>query len=284
MISVVIPACNEGPTIARTLSTILRGASSGEVEVIVVCNGCSDDTAAVVRRFDPSVRIIETSVGNKANALNLGDQEAVGFPRFYIDADIMIGFAAIQSLAKRLEASKTIAVAPTPLFDLSGCSWAVRAFYRIRCRLPSFKEGIGGSGVYGLSEVGRRRFGAFPAIVADDTFVRIQFNPSERETLATVCSTVFPPRRIRDLIAIETRADFGSLQLARLYPELWTNNGGRNHGRLFGLLMNPILWPTLAVYAYVKVSARIRARVRLKNKAFFWERDESSRSKSDSRN
>src|SRR6185312_13289195 len=223
MISIVIPACNENSVIARTLKALTMGASPGELDVVVVCNGCTDDTAAIARGFGAPTRVIETALGNKTHALNLGDQAAHGFPRIYVDADVVITLATVRALAERLERAGVIAVAPRADFDLTGCSWLVRAFYDIRRRLPSFGEGIGGSGVYALSEAGRSRFGAFPKLIADYTYVRIQFKPEERETLNSVRSTVFAPRTISNLISIETRADFGSFELARLYPELWKN-------------------------------------------------------------
>ena len=51
MISVIIPAHNEERVIARTLEAMVAGASPGELEIIVVANGCSDATADVARGF-----------------------------------------------------------------------------------------------------------------------------------------------------------------------------------------------------------------------------------------
>ena len=66
MISIVVPARNEGLVIARTLRAMTTGAAPGEIDVIVVCNGCTDDTADIARSFGPPVRVIETEVGSKA--------------------------------------------------------------------------------------------------------------------------------------------------------------------------------------------------------------------------
>src|SRR5262245_58336894 len=49
MASVVIPAHNEARVIERGLSSLLEGARPGELEIVVVCNGCTDDTAARAR-------------------------------------------------------------------------------------------------------------------------------------------------------------------------------------------------------------------------------------------
>jgi glycosyltransferase involved in cell wall biosynthesis len=281
MISVIIPAHNEASVIARTLTAIGNGAQPGEIEAIVVCNGCTDDTAEMARRFGSSsesnVRVLETRIASKTHALNLGDEAAHGFPRVYTDADIVITVDAIRSLARRLESGDVLAVAPTPTFDLTGCSWPVRACYEIRSLLPSAQEGIGGSGVYALSEAGRARFREFPAVTADDGFVRIQFQPEERETVRSARSTVFPPRTIKDLIATKTRAHYGSFELASLFPQLWQNRGESNNRSLIRLFKDPRHWFKLAIYCLVTVISKRRAESRLRVGAHGWERDNTSR-------
>jgi glycosyltransferase involved in cell wall biosynthesis len=277
MISIIIPAHNEGAVISRTLTAITENAQPGELDVIVVCNGCTDATAYIARRFGPPVRVIETDIASKTHALNLGDEIARNFPRIYIDADVVITVDAIRSLARRLEQGDVLAVAPTPDFDLKGCSWAVRACFAIRSLLPSAHEGIGGSGVYALSEAGRARFHEFPTVTADDGYVRIQFQSQERETIRYVNSTVFPPRTVKELIATKSRAHYGSLELASLFPSLWRNRGEKNKESLIRLFMDPRLWGKLTIYCLVTVIAKRRARNRLRGATAPWDRDNTSR-------
>jgi glycosyltransferase involved in cell wall biosynthesis len=277
MISIIIPAHNERSVIARTLKAMTDGAEPGELDLIVVCNGCADDTAEVARGFAPSVRVIETDIPGKTHALNLGDEAARGFPRIYADADVVITIETIRALACRLERGDVLAVAPTPDFDLSRCSWPVRACYQIRSLLPSAQEGIGGSGVYALSEIGRARFREFPELTADDGYVRIHFRSEERETVTSATSTVFPPRTIRDLLATKTRAHYGSAELAAMFPGLWKNRGESNHKSLIRLFRDPSLWASLAVYCLVTAIAKRRAQRRLRAGAANWERDNTSR-------
>jgi glycosyltransferase involved in cell wall biosynthesis len=278
MISVIIPAHDEGSVIARTLKAMTEGAAPGELELIVVCNGCTDDTAAVARRFGSPVRVIETEVAGKSRALNLGDRAAYGFPRIYADADVVITLEAIRTLARRLECGDLLAVAPTPNFDLAGCSWPVRACFEIRSLLPSAREGIGGSGVYALSAAGRARFQDFPKLTADDGYVRIQFQPEERETILSASSMVFPPRTIKHLIATKTRAHYGSYELEKRFPGIWQSRRGEsNHRSLMRLFRNPRLWSKLAVYCLVTAIAKRRAQKRLRGAVAGWERDKTSR-------
>jgi glycosyltransferase involved in cell wall biosynthesis len=277
MISVIIPAHNEASVISRTLQAMTDGAEPHELDIIVVCNGCTDDTASVARHFAPRVRVIETDISGKTHALNLGDEATQSFPRIYADADVIITVQTIRTLARRLEQGDVLAVAPTPRFDLAACSWFVRACYQIRSLLPSAQEGIGGSGVYALSEAGRARFREFPALTADDGYVRIQFQPEERETVRSASSTVFPPRTIKDLIATKTRAHYGSFELAGLFPGLWQNRGESNNRILIHLFKDPRLWFKLATYCLVTVIAKRRAQKRLRSGTAVWERDHTSR-------
>ena len=277
MISVVVPAHNESTVIARGLSAMTNGAAPGELDVIVVCNGCVDDTAAIARSFGLPVRVIESAIGSKSLALNLGDQAASGFPRIYVDADVTLSVHTIRALASRLESGDVLAVAPLPFVDMTGCSWLVRAYFDIRSRLPSAREGIGGSGVYALSERGRSRFKEFPKLTADDGYVRVQFKPEERETLALVSSVVFAPRTMKDLILVRTRAHYGTFELAHLFSDLWRNRGESNHKILRALFRYPSLWPNLLVYCYVNIIARHKAKARFRSKNFVWERDNTSR-------
>jgi glycosyltransferase involved in cell wall biosynthesis len=277
MISIIVPAYNESTVIARALGAITAGASRDEIDVVVVCNGCTDDTASIAREFGPPIQVIETSVGNKAHALNMGDKAARSFPRIYADADVVISLGTIRAIATRLEHGDALAVAPLPSIDLAGCSSLVRAYFEIRSKLPSAKQGFGGSGVYALSEAGRRRFNEFPPLTADDGYVRIHFKPEERDTLSHATSTIFAPRTLRDLILVRTRAYYGSLELAHLFPDLWKNMGESNHRALTNLLKFPLLWPKILVYFLVNVVARYRAMVRLWTRTSIWDRDSTSR-------
>lgn len=280
-LSIVIPAHNESAVIDRCLATLLRDAknvSPSDVEIIVVANGCKDDTAERARKHGPVVRVIETTVASKSNALNLGDKAATLFPRFFVDADIAVTLDALRASAALLESGKAMVSAPAAYFDTSASSWAVRAFYRVWETLPYVKVGLIGSGVYGLSEAGRRRFDSFPAITADDAFTRLNFRGNERMTATGHTFTVTAPRTVRMLVKIKTRAHFGNLELARRFPALMKNEDAVHGGSLARLARSPLWWPSLAIYVAVRFISRTMANRRL----YFgdhahWERDQSSR-------
>lgn len=279
MISVIVPAYNEEAVIARAVRALTEGALPGELEVLVVCNGCTDTTAQVAAAVPGPVKVIETPVGSKTHALNLGDKAAAGFPRFYIDADVFITLESIRRMADALSETGALAAGPAVKVDLSRASWAVRAFYQIDDQLWAGGDGIGHSGVYAISRAGRNRFGDFPSIMGDDAFVKRQFSESERLGVPQALSVVTPPSSFWGLVRIKTRSHLGNYELARRHPELLE---GKRHGRgLFKLAKDPRHWLALGVYVLVKTLARARARWQLsRGSSPVWERDDSSRSPS----
>jgi glycosyltransferase involved in cell wall biosynthesis len=277
VISIILPAYNEASVIGRSLAALTEAALPGELDIVVVCNGCTDNTAELARSFGSPVRVIETAVGNKAHALNLGDKAAgSAFPRIYLDADVVVSLDTVRALARRLAEGDVLAVAPGADIDLSGCTWPVRWYHHVASLLPSAREGIGGSGVYALSQTGRRRFGNFPNVIADDGYVRIQFKPNECETIPTFSSRVSPPRKMKDLIRVRTRVRRGNLEIARILPDAWRNNRQSNDKSILRLFWQVVLWPKLFIYCYVNVIARCRARGYSRNPDI-WERDDASR-------
>lgn len=279
-ISVVIPAHDEEAVIGRCLDALLRGAEPGELDVVVVCNGCSDATAAVARERGPAVRVVETGVPSKTHALNLGDAEARGFPRLYVDADVVLDLDSARSLARGLATAGALAASPTMDLDLRSASWGVRAFYAVWSRLPYVAEGMIGVGVYALSEAGRSRFGAFPAVIADDGFVRAHFTAAERPRVDSARVRVVAPATLADLVKIKTRSRLGGFELAERYPELMRGERREKDyaGAIRALVLRPWLWPHALVYGAVNLVARGRARRQLRRRAgYVWERDASSR-------
>lgn len=280
MPSIVIPAYNESATIERCLSTLLADAKPDELEVIVVCNACRDDTAERARRFtDRGVVVVETATPGKANALNLGDAHATRFPRFYLDADIRIGMAAIREVAAMLgDDSPLVVAAPRPQVDLTGRNWWVRAYYRVWTELPYFKEGMIGSGIYAFSRHGRARFERFPEIIADDEYARRIARPTERANTRESTFTITPPTQLRSILNVNTRVRAGMYELDARFPELSANKGTDAQRTLRVLATRPDLWPYAPVYLSVMLLAKLRAHAKLRRREqSHWNRDETAR-------
>jgi glycosyltransferase involved in cell wall biosynthesis len=281
MISIIVPAHNEESVVASGLTALTEEANQGELEVIVVCNGCTDRTAQIARAFGPPVTVIETDVASKPHALNLGDRAASGFPRFYVDADVALPLAAVRQIAQVLERGPAIAAAPAvENVFLDGADPRVRTYYEVWMALPYVQEGMMAAGAYALSEQGRARFGDFPDVIADDGYVRLLFGPGERIEVAGAVCRVLAPMTLADLIKIKTRSRLGVIELAQRFPELYRPDAGRKaYGKAFlTLLSQPRLYGGIVLYAWVTALARARALRQARNfQGYAWERDNSSR-------
>ncbi len=182
--SVVIPAHDEANVIGRGLDRLF-GTLGAAVEVVVVCNGCTDDTAGVARGTGHPLTVIEVGEPSKARALRTGDEVATALPRVYLDADVLVSGSAIEALFQHLGRPGALAARPPVVFDTSSSSWIVRRFYRARSEIPAVMGSLWGAGMYALSAEGRSRFDRFPLVVADDLFVDRLFRADEIEVVDT---------------------------------------------------------------------------------------------------
>jgi glycosyltransferase involved in cell wall biosynthesis len=277
--SVIIPACNEEAVIARCLSHLEAAAASGEFDVIVVCNGCSDATALRARCF-AGVRVIELGVPSKPRALNAGDNAALAWPRVFLDADIEMTASGVRALAAALARGPRCVASPRPRLDTSKSGPLVRMYYCVWTRLPYFRDGPIGAGVYAISKAGRERFASFPDLISDDGFVQQCFEPQERASVDGAEMVIHTPRSIRALVRIESRRRGGTKELDR---SGLAKRRVRVEGQRFALLclaLRPHMWAPLTVYVLVTLTAELRAVVSNKQRAT-WARDESSRNGDD---
>ena len=116
--------------------------------------------------------------------------------------------SAARLVLERLRAG-AVAARPPIRYDSDAASWLVRSYYRARSRVPAVLGSLWGAGVYGLSAVGRRRFGAFPDLVADDLWVDGHFTDGEIEIVDCPPVVVVAPRRTRDLVEVLRRVYVG---------------------------------------------------------------------------
>lgn len=282
--TVVIPAHNEAAVIAETLHTMIEGApAGGEPEVIVVCNGCSDDTAHVARAAAPRAKVLEIAIGSKPAALNLGLSHARFATVLLMDADVRIDHHSLAAVAEALREPGVMAASPAADLRTEGCDPLVRAHYRVWRHHPYLREGVGGSGVVGLSRAGIERLGEFPPIIADDTYIRSRVPLSQQKRVfedengRPVRSKVLVPKRIGSLIACESRWRSGDVELLNLDPSAAAHPGvGAAPVRQLWAASGSI--PDLAIYYGVKVAGRLLHWVnRRRGRAGRWHRDESRR-------
>lgn len=107
-ISVIIPAHNEEKYVARCIKSIRRAASnySGEVEIIVVCNRCTDKTAAIASSL--SARVIPNEDRCIAKVRNAGIAASRGDIIATIDCDNRMTKGTLKEIAHLLGTGRYI--------------------------------------------------------------------------------------------------------------------------------------------------------------------------------
>jgi glycosyltransferase involved in cell wall biosynthesis len=281
MPSVVIAAHNEENLIGQTLDALLAQATTGPFEVIVSANGCTDQTVAVATR--PGVTVIDRKEPGKAGALNAGDQAAVGFPRIYLDADILVPPGGVAAILEPFRCSPApLAVVPRRRLNRAGRPWPVRAYLDINERLPAFQNGLFGRGMIALSEQGRARFDTFPAMIADDLFIDSLFSDSEKAMVSGVEIVVDAPYTTRDLLRRLVRVRRGNSEMRAAASAGLLDARVRPADRWAWLrdvvIPNPRLLPATIPYLSITMLAALLAR-RGATAGKAWGRDESTRGK-----
>ena len=81
-----------------------------------------------------------------------------------------------------------------------------------------------GAGLFAVNAAGRARWGRFPDIISDDTFVRLNFAPEER--IEVPARYVWPMiEGFGPLVRVRRRQDAGVAQIADRWPHLIGNEG-----------------------------------------------------------
>lgn len=265
LLSVILPASNEahyiGPCLAALFASdpVPRGA-----EVIVVANGCRDDTADRARRFEVEATtagwrlvVIELAEGGKISALNAGDSAARGEMRAYLDADVIVSPALMAQLERVLSVAPPRYASGRPEIPRAK-SAVTRAYARFWQSLPFAKSAAPGYGLFAVNAAGRARWGSFPQLISDDTFVRVQFTPAERIGCAAPYSWPMI-EGFSALVRVRRRQDAGVAQINELYPGILAREGKQPLG-LSGIAQRALADPVgFATYVAVSLVVKTKA-------------------------
>jgi glycosyltransferase involved in cell wall biosynthesis len=275
MLSVIIPANDEAGWIGACLGALLASdplpgeaggaAGGGAAEIVVSANACTDATVAIAEGFAARAAargwrlvVLDRREGGKPGALDAGDAAAAGEMRVYLDADVTVSPGLLPALAAALDrpgpawASGRLTVAPA-------ATWVTRAYARVWARVPFMTDCVPGAGLFAVNAAGRARWGRFPAIISDDTYVRLLFAPGERIGLPE--PYLWPMvEGWRALVRVRRRQDAGVAEIARRFPELMRNEDKPRFGlaRLLGILLTDPAG--FAVYFGVALAVRLPAR------------------------
>lgn len=266
MLSVIIPASNESGWIAACLAALFRSDPvPGGAEAIVVANGCHDDTAdrardcaGLAQAAGWSLTVIERAEGGKTAALNAGDAAAAGEMRAYLDADVEVSPTLMAQLVMALLPDDPLYASGRAVIP-DAQSVVTRAYARFWQRLPFAQSPAPGYGLFAVNRAGRARWGDFPDIISDDTFVRLQFSPQER--IGVPATYRWPMiEGFSALVRVRRRQDAGVAEIARLWPGLLAREGKARLGAaaLAGLaLRDPA---GFATYGAVSLAVRMGRR------------------------
>jgi len=174
--SVVIPAFNEAARLPRYLDEVVSYLHArGEAwEVVVVDDGSTDETAAVVRaaaQRRPEVRLIRLEPnGGKGAAVRAGMTAARGTLRLFADADGATPIAELKRLEAALAAGADVAIGSRVL---AAPGVVVRAQRHRVVAGRIFNRLTGWFGLPGIED-SQCGFKAFTAAAAADLFPRLQ--------------------------------------------------------------------------------------------------------------
>lgn len=273
--SVIIPAYNEANVLASTLRSLLSDAYAQEFEIIIICNGCTDNTAEIAEKFAPGAQIIETDIASKSNALNIGLEKATIYPTVFLDADITTTTQAIRSMVHRLNWSDAFLAFGSAKFLTQNTSWSVRAFYNAWYMNPYFdRQKMGG--FFAISKAGLEKLVRFPDTINDDEFVRRSLI-SNSTWVENAPYYVEPPRNLLSLIKVRSRVYRGNQLLeqdiAPLGEKKRTSNAYLFAKRLF---LKPRNWIGAVIFAFTALAAHARNRL-MSSQENRWESDTSTR-------
>ncbi len=260
--TVLIPAHDEADYIDACLDSLLAQDHPGPVQVIVIANGCHDDTAARARARanDFAARgwallVEELAQGGKIGALNHGDACAVAGIRVYLDADIrmsrglLAGLVGILDVPQPRYAGGRLIVAPAK-------SPVSRLYARFWQKLPFVAGTVTGAGLFAVNQAGRARWGVFPQIISDDTFVRLQFQDPERFLVDLPYEWPIV-EGFAPLVRVRRRQDRGVAEIAARFPELPPRQGHVRPGRAELIRLAAADPLGFATYATVALAVRL---------------------------
>jgi cellulose synthase/poly-beta-1,6-N-acetylglucosamine synthase-like glycosyltransferase len=234
--SVVLAVHDEGSRITSRLDEIvaLIATTRGPAEVIVVANGCRDDTAALARAHpSPLVRVIElTENAGKAHALTCGYEAAKGELLVFADARQRWAADSLQRLLENFASSEVGAVSGELVIEAaSGVLAGVGLYWRyekwLRRNEGRLHSTVGVSG--SICAVRRELFQPIPrGVLLDDLYWPLRVVMRGRRVLYDERALAYD--RLPDRPAHEFRRKIrtlsGNFQLVSLLPQAllpWRN-------------------------------------------------------------
>ena len=183
--SIVIPTFNGASRIGYCLNALLPQTVGQGIEIVVVDDGSSDNTAEIVRRQYPSVRLITQANAGPATARNHGAFEAQGQVLLFTDDDCVPTSTWVREMLRPFTNPAVVGAKGTYRTHQRGLAARfVQVEYEDKYRLMDGAEGIDFIDTYSAAFV-RERFlemkgydTSFPVACAED--VELSYRMSAR--------------------------------------------------------------------------------------------------------
>lgn len=279
MFSIVIPAYNEEKVLTKVLSYLFADDVLSNAEIIVVLNGCKDNTASnlanylaeqqdTLERKKLPFQVFDIEKASKTNAINVGLANVSNDYVVLLDADIFISGKHISQLVEALENSNLYAMSPKVNFDTSNASGLLKKYYDIE-KASYYNNHLRLSNVIALSRKAMNSLGALPEVIADDEYIRRSLPQNSYRVFNDATHTFKTPKSLTSQLSVLTRVERGNFQLATL------DSQKIEHPLLDSGKKVPI--SSLLLFYCVKIYAKLVAKLQFRMKQNYWQRDESSR-------
>ena len=264
---IVVPVRNEAEMLPQTVPALLAATAGDDVRIVWVCNGCQDDSAAVIRSLvGPESDVIEIGPPGKTGALQAGD-DFLGdmFPRLYLDADTWLRPGDLARLFAPLMAGQADLTAASHAFDLSRASRLSGQMSICWLALP-FATEAAFLGAVAISQAGRAQWDIWPDVIADDMFMTAHVPSARKKIVLNAIATTRPPKRFQDWVAIRARWIRGERELLRMGFSLPEVEGQR--AALVTRLLDPRTCVGAAAFILARIVAGRRAR---RSRPSYWQ-------------
>jgi cellulose synthase/poly-beta-1,6-N-acetylglucosamine synthase-like glycosyltransferase len=275
-VSVVMPAYNERENIAAAVSSIAAGDHPG-IEVIVVDDGSTDDTADIVRALGlPNVTLVQGPNGGKPHALNVGIAHASHDLIVMVDGDTVFEPESLRMLVQPFGDPRVGAVAGNVKVSnrrgligkwqhieyVIGFNLDRRLFELLRC-MPTIPGAIGAFRRQALVDAG----GVSDRTLAEDTDLTMAINRAGWRVVYEENARAWTeaPHNLRQLWRQRYRWSYGTMQAMWIHRNALREAGPSGRfGRvglpflaLFGVIF-PLLAPVVDILTVYGIAVQGR--------------------------
>ncbi len=121
IVSALIDTYNQGRYVEQALVSVMeQGLSPSELEIVVVDDGSTDNTPAIIQKFLPRVRYIRKKNGGQASAFNAAIPETHAPMVAFLDADDWWAPGKLRAVLDTFERNPGIAAVGHGLFEVRG--------------------------------------------------------------------------------------------------------------------------------------------------------------------